>query len=166
MRVPRKQWDANTRFGLILTVGSIDPSMIINMWDFLNGCDAECSGATTEVLRKMGGDVRDQHLCSGLGADCWVWIRWLGEHDKFHSPDWHIRALHKMLPMPTASNASFTTTSRPQRHRGCSSTPPFQPHSQPLIRLNLQGFPSWLNYNHEYVIVSFAHFGHLCYFSL
>ena len=107
--------------------------MITDMWYLMNGCDAECSGATTEILWKMGGGIYDKRFYCGLGPDCWVWIWWVGEHDKFHTPDWHIWALYKVLPVSTTSTASFTSITQRQRHRNCSSTPPLQPHSQPLI---------------------------------
>lgn len=55
----------------------------------MNGCDAfaECCGAAIQVLRRMGWGVRDQRLSGGVGPSGWVWIRWVGEHDKLHTPD-------------------------------------------------------------------------------
>jgi hypothetical protein len=53
----------------------------------MNGCDAECSGSATKVRGEMGGGVYDQCVCGGLGVRCWLWIRWVGERDKFCTPD-------------------------------------------------------------------------------
>lgn len=116
------------------------------------GWDAECSGATAKVLWEVGRDVRDQCICGGVGANCWVWIWWVGKHDKLHTPDWHIWAFHKVLPMPTSNNATTTTT--PKCHCCCSaSPPPLQPHSQPLIwrhqKLLTRKFPQGFK-NHNY----------------
>lgn len=53
----------------------------------MNGCDAECSGAATEVRREVGRDVHGECVCGGVGPGGWIRVRWMGERDKLHTSD-------------------------------------------------------------------------------
>jgi hypothetical protein len=53
----------------------------------MNVCDAECSGAATQIRREVGRDVHDQCICGGVGSSRGVWIWWMGKCDKLRTPD-------------------------------------------------------------------------------
>ena len=119
------------------------------------GCDerlwfAECSRAATEISWRVDRVVHDQCVCGGVGVCGWVWIWWVGEHHKLCAPDWHIWALHKVLPV-----SSTGSTNGLQRYYECSSSsssppPSPQPHSPPLICLLLLSIiQSWTKTDEE-----------------
>lgn len=97
--------------------------IVVLIDSFLNMCDAECSGTTSQVCWKMGGNLYYQHICGGVGPSRRVWIWRVGQHGELHTPDWHIWTLHKVLPMPSTASTTYAAASA-QRHRAFPTSPP------------------------------------------
>lgn len=58
-----------------------------------------------------------------MGPNRGLWIWWVGQHGELRTPDWHIWALHQVLPMPTTASTNGATSAA-QRHRTFPSSPP------------------------------------------
>lgn len=122
-------------------------SIWLQFW--LMGCDerfviAECSGEATKISGRVDWFIYNQCLCGGVGVCGRFWIRWVGEHHKLCAPDWHIWALHQVLPVP-----STTTTHGLQHNFSSCSNPPPSPSPALICPLSLSIIPRlvpWAQY--------------------